>query len=251
MNEIMTNSNRDIIDAAIHKMVSAEHFAGGSIVTIPTIYPSGAYATIEVIKHDSFFQITDRGQGWQEAGLCNASRQYKQEAQRTAEAAGITFDGQDMTIGRVREDALHGAIAVVANCSQEAANHAVLKHAEKSKNDSKEVLYSRLITIFGEKSVAKDVSLIGASNHKWHISVQVSGPKKLSLFEPVTNKYNSIVSTTAKFYDLQGLENCPNRVAIVESREGLGDFYGVIAAASTQVLEANVPNVKFEDIIAA
>lgn len=241
---------REMIDEAIRRMVTAEHFHAGSVISMPVIYPSGSAVVIEVTIQNGVFLVSDRGGGAQEAELMGASRHFKKEAQRISDEAGIRFNGHDMFVVEVAENALQGAMMVVANCSQEAATQAVYRATERAESDAKDILFARLSSIFGAKDVAKDAEVIGASNHSWKVSVLVSGHPRLAMFEPVSSSYISVVGTTAKFYDLANLESAPIRVAVVRSREEIGDFYGVISAASNRVIELSASNDQFERLVA-
>ncbi len=238
------------VDDAIRDMVTAEHFFAGSIISMPVLYPSGASVVLEVTMQDGVFLVCDRGGGAQEAELMGAMRYFKKEAQRISEHAGIRFNGHDMFVIEVPPEALQGAMKVVANCSQEAAAQAAYKAAERTESDAKEVLFARLSSIFGKKDVSKDAEVLGASNHAWKVSVLLSGQPRLGMFEPVSNSYVSVVGTTAKFYDFANLEHPPLRIAVVKSRASIGDFFGVVSAASNRVIELSASNDQFKRLVA-
>ncbi|PAQ09738.1 hypothetical protein [Mesorhizobium temperatum] len=243
-------NTKEAIGEAIRGMVNADHFFGGSIVTMPVLYPSGTTVALEVTRQGDKCLVSDRGGGWQEADMMGATRYFKKEANRVAEASGIRFDGHDMFVAEVAPAALQGAMMVVANCSQEATAFAAYRMAERSESDAKDILFARLSAIFGATDVAKDAELVGASNHTWKVSVLVTGRPHLGLFEPVMNKYISVVGTAAKFHDFSRLEHPPSRIAVVKSREDIGDFYGVVASASTRVVEQSASNEQFLRLVA-
>ena len=232
-------------------MVTSEHFFAGSIVTMPVLYPSGATVVLEITRQGDRCLVSDRGGGWQESEMMGAMRYFKREAVRIANQSGIRFDGRDMFVAEVSFESLQGAMIVVANCSQESVAFAASRMAERSENDSKEMLFSRLSSIFGSSDVAKDVEMVGASNHPWKVSVVVTGRSHLGLFEPVVNKYISVVGTAAKFHDFARMEIPPRRIAVVKSRQDIGDFYGVVAASATQVLEFSSSNDNFIKLLTA
>jgi hypothetical protein len=239
------------VDSAIHRMVVSNHFRAGSIVSMPVTYPSGSTVVIEITVQQGKCFISDRGSGYQEAELLGSSRYYKREAKRIAESVGIRFDGRDMFVAEVERSNLHGAMIVVANSSAQAVNFAAMRQAERTDKDAAEDLYFRLSSIYGEKSVAKDAEVIGASNHKWRVSVLVNRSRQRAFFEPVTSNYISVVGTAAKFHDFVRVDNPPQRIAVIKSRDEIGDFYGVVAAASSQVITMSAADRDFRDLLSA
>jgi hypothetical protein len=236
---------REDIARAIAALITVDHFAAGSMVSMPLLYPSGSTVVLEITRQGDRCLVSDRGGALQEAELSGATRYFKKEAVRVAAAAGIRFDGRDMFVAEVPLDALEGAMMVVANCSQEAVTFAIYSMSEKSESDAKEVLYARLTSIFGPTDVEKDVELVGASNHKWKVSVLVTRAGQMGLFEPVVNKYISVVGAAAKFHDFARLEMPPQRIAVVKNLADIGDFFGVVAAASSKVVELSSSNDNF------
>jgi hypothetical protein len=245
MTEIVRDRMANVIETAIRKLVSAEHFHAGSYVTMPVMYPSGASVVLEVFRQGERFFVSDRGGGHQEAEFSGASRYFVREAKRVAEEAGIKFDGRDMFIAEVPLDNLPGAFTVVANCSQAAAAISVMRSAERAQRDVGDILFIRLSRIFPPESLAKDAEVLGASGHKWHVSTLLTKGGKRSAFEAVSHHYPSVVSTTAKFYDLARLEIFPWRIAVISNREAFGDYIGVLSAASTSVIESSASDQTF------
>lgn len=177
--------------------------------------------------------------------MSGMSRYYRAEAGRVVNMAGIRFDGWDVFLDDVGDDALAGAMVVVANCSSEATKVAALRAAERNRRDADEDLYIRLSAIFATKDVQRDAEAIGSSNHKWRVSVMVSDNYQRAFFEPVSNVYVSIVGTAAKFHDFANMDHPPARFSVVKSRQDLGDFFGVVAAASTKVIPETAPDSDF------
>lgn len=245
MSEVVSERMDAVIEEAIRRLVSAEHFRAGSFVSMPVTYPSGASVVIEVFQQGEKFFVSDRGGGFQEAEFAGASRFFGREARRVAEESGISFDGHDMFIVEVSAGRLAGAFTVIANCSQSAANAAVMRAAERTQRDAGDILFTRLARIFPAKLLAKDAAILGASGHEWHVSALVSTQEKRAAFEAVSHHYASIVSATAKFHDLARLELFPSRIAVAQKKEALGDYIGVISAASTSIIEFSASDETF------
>lgn len=233
------------IAEALGRLITAEHFRGGSIISMPVTYPSGASVALEITRQKGRWFVSDRGGGSVEADMSGTSRYYKAEAGRVVDMAGVRFDGWDIFVDEVSDDALAGAMVVVANCSSEATKVAALRAADRNRRDAHEDLYIRLSDIYKTKDVQKDAEAIGSSNHKWRVSVQVSDNYQRAFFEPVSNFYVSIVGTAAKFHDFANMDDPPARFSVIKSRQDLGDFFGVVAAASTKVITETAPDSDF------
>lgn len=246
MIEIAKKTLIEGIDAAVRRMITAEHFHAGSIVSMPMLYPSGASVVLEMSVQASTVFVSDRGGGFQEAEFMGASRAFLREADRMASDFGIRFDGRDMFVAEVPLDRLDGAMKVVATASSQAAAAAAQKAAEKNERFAKEAMFEKLSSVFGKDSFRREVDLIGASNHKWRIDAIIDTPDRPIIFNSVTKSYVSAAGTAAKFYDLARLEMPPRRIAVVPSFAGLGDWYGVVSGAADAVLELAAANDQFQ-----
>lgn len=250
MAEIMERSIDRIVDEAVRSLANAEHFRAGSIVSMPVTYPSGSTVVVEIIANAGRCFVSDRGGAFQEAEMFGSVRSFKKEAERVAESAGIRFDGRDMFVAEVSLDHLSGAMIVVANCSAEAAKAAALRAADRAENDDKEELFHRLSSLYRSRDVQKDAQL-QASRREWKVSVAVFGGPKIAIFEPVSGAYISAVGTTAKFQDFAGIERPPARFGVIKSVRDLGDFYGLVAGASTNLITSTSPDSVFERMLEA
>ena len=239
-----------LVEEAIARMVSAEHFRAGSLVSMPMLYPSGASVVLEITAQQGRCFVSDRGGGYQEAEFAGATRIYATEAERLAREAGIKFDGRDMFVAEVSFDMLEGALVIVANCSQTAASLSTLRSADKTHNELRDELLLRLSKIFPIENIDRKGEISGP-NHKWKVSAVVSGVKGRSAFDAVSSHYNSVVNTTAKFHDLARLSVPPKRIAVLRSRKELGDFVGVLSGASSSVVEMSATNATFVELVAA
>ena len=239
------------IDNAVRKLVNARHFAAGSIITMPVVYPSGAAVTLEAILREGRCFVSDRGCAYDEAEMIGSSRYFKSEATRIAESMGIKFDGHFMFVAEVPIDNIRGALVIVANASADAARSAANKQAEQHESDEKEILYHRLSTLYRDKQVDKDAELVGLSNHKWRISVLVRDKALNWMFEPVSGHYITAVGTAAKFHDFALFEKPPARISVIKSQADLGDYYGLIASASTKVIQLSANDGEFLKILGA
>ena len=251
MSEVKLHKNIQTLDEAVRALVSTRHASAGSLVTMPVMYPSGSAVVLEVSMHGNRCFVSDMGTAFEESEMMGANRYFKSEAKRIAERYGIKFDGRLMFVAEAPIENIQGALVVVANASGDAARAAANKQSERHEHDEKEMLYERLLSVYRTKVVAKDAEAIGQSNHKWRISVLVKDHVNTWMFEPVSGFYITAVGTAAKFHDFAALESPPSRISVIKSREDIGDFYGLVAGASTKVVYANEPDATFEKLLEA
>ncbi len=251
MVENVPSSLIDAVSGAVGKIARVEHFRGISLISMPSLYPSGASVQLEVSGSDGRFFISDRAGGYLEAELMSAHRIYVREAARIADQFGVKFDGRDMFVAESPLATLPSAMKIVAHCSQFAANIAASRMVEKAKSDVGEEIYERLVSIFTSKRVIKDAEILGPSSHQWHVSALVSGGSSLVVFDAVAEHPTSAVWTAAKFGDLARLENPPRRIAVAANQKKLGDMIGVIAPASTAIIDISASSKTIMQLEAA
>jgi hypothetical protein len=156
-----------------------------------------------------------------------------------------------MFVAEVDIDRLPGAMEVVANSSHLAVSMCALRASEREARDARERLYDRLSEVYPTKEIVRDASVMGASSHSWKLAALVKDAGRTSVFEAVVSNHISVVGAAAKFHDLARLEHSPRRIAVIATRDGIGDFYGVIAPAASAVIEIGSPRAKFEGLLAA
>jgi hypothetical protein len=225
-----------LIEHVASQLVSVELKTDGAFITMPLTYPSGSHAVVrvDVLAHDHHF-VTDMGMGYLESEMMGVSLIYARHAAPIAEQVGIQFDHHAFALIDVPRDRLPGAVITVANASHQAVAVAAYKQAERKNAEDEERLYERLVKIFATERVNRDVSIVGASNTAWRVSNIVRLEHKVTIFEPVSRHPNSITTATTKFHDLARLDDPPNRVAVVENKERMGTYLGVLAQAASVI----------------
>jgi hypothetical protein len=214
------------------------------------MYPSGSMAVVRVdVQGPDRHFVTDMGSGYLEAEMMGTSLIYARNAAPIAEHAGIRFDHHSFSIVGVSRDQLAGAIIVVANASHQAVALTAYKQSERKIAEDEERLYERLVKVFTQPRVSRHAAMVGASNTSWRVSNVVQLGNKTTVFEPVSRHPNSITTATAKFHDFARLDHPPNRVAVVESKEALGTYLGVLAQAAN-VITRDVPDKTLERLAA-
>lgn len=239
---ISSNRFAEVLEAVARELVTVDHRADGAFISTPLLYPSGASVVVrvETIGNDQYF-VSDYGLGFSESDMIGATTQFKSQAPAIAENAGVYFDSNAFFVARVTHSQLAGAVATIANCSHEAVAVASMKLAEKRFSDDAESLHKRLVSLFTEKHVAKNVEITGASQTRWHVAnlVRITSHKDISehvtIFEPVTKHHVSIAAAVTKFHDIARLERAPRRVAVVARKADFGTYLSVLSQAADVV----------------
>ncbi|GHC63192.1 hypothetical protein [Neogemmobacter tilapiae] len=239
---------QDFVRAAVARLVSVESVAGAHFVTTPLMYASGGYVVVRIEQNGENFFVSDFGAGFEEALLMGGEGIYRRQAKTIAETVGISFDDAAFFFLTANKDQLIGAVAVIANASQEAVNLTAMRIAERRHKDNSELLIERLRSVYDPKFVARDVEIVGASNTKWHLTSVVTVKERKLVFEAVSEHKNSVIYAAAKFGDLARLENAPGRVAVVVDKKALGTYLGVLSH-NANVIEQSVSDQVYQRLL--
>lgn len=245
-----TKTFHEVVQSAAARLVTHEVIAGGHYVTLPLIYASGSYVVIRIERAEGTFLVSDFGAGFEEAQLIGGEAIYRKVARAVAETHGIDFDDHSLLRVQVGADQLPGALATVANASQEAVGITALRVSERRHQDDSARLHDRLGRVFGKGSIARDAHVLGASNTEWLVSSLVTIGDRQVAFEPVSKHPNSIVHAAAKFSDIARLPRAPGRVAVVSDKKALGTYLGVLSH-SADVIEARVGDETYRRLVEA
>ena len=239
-----------LIEDVAQKIVATSHDRDGSFITTPLLYPSGSTVVVRVYGTGPRYFIIDLGVGHDEAEMMGAEGIYMRHARSIAQAAGARFDNQAFFVLEATEPQLPGAVVTVANCSQEAVNFTLYRQSEQREPASADLFIERLTKIFEQKIITIDADVIGASQTKWKVAALVRAAQRPTIFEPVNKHPTSIVYAATKFHDIARLEMAPDRVAIVNSRQDLGTYLGVLSQAA-DVIEDSSPDQTIRELAKA
>lgn len=249
MSDVKTESFEAAIARVAARLVSVRHHAEGSFITTPLMYPSGGSVVVWIDRATPHYFISDYTFGIRECEIMGADkRQFTHRAVPIAEAAGVELapDGAFQIIAS--ESQLEGAIKTIAGCSHEVAVSFAHRLHQRQRADVRTILVNKLIRVFGEPSVAKELEFKGASSTAWQIDAAVKHGDDVALFETVTPWFPSVASTLAKFGDIRMLEAPPSRTAVLSARDGFGSWMTALAQTG-HVVQASAPDTAFSRAI--
>lgn len=236
-----------LVEQVARKLISVKLAGREAFIQTPLRYPSGSSSVIRISDEGGSFFVSDYGLGFDEAEMMGASQQlYFRQASAIAMKANVQFDQHAFFIVQVDKERLPGAVIAVANCSLEAVQLTAFKLAERKTNDANEKLYTRLANVFKGRRVvvSKNVPIIGASNHEWHVATMVQADGRKTAFEAVGTHPNSYATAVMKFGDIARLNSPPRTVAVVQNKMALGDYIGVLSPVAN-IVEDSLEDSQF------
>lgn len=245
MTDVKSDTFEASIARAVARLVSVRHEKTGSFVTTPLMYPSGGSIVIWIDRTAPHYFISDFGYGARECEIMGADRrQFIKHATPIAEAAGIEIAPDGAFQVMANEAQLEGAIKTVAACSHETALSFANRQQQRQRADIRTVLFTKLVRMFGEPAVARELEFKGASSTPWQIDVAITLGGEISLFETVTPWFPSVASTLAKFGDIRLLETPPARTAVLSQKDGFGSWTTALAQMG-HVVQATAADAAF------
>lgn len=155
----------EIAEQVAHGLSKASMLADRAFIRTAVLFPSGS--TVVVVIHDEGggrFRVSDLGQGLEEADMLGISPAFRSQATEVAARSGIGFDGHAFLLTGAVADQLVGAVMTVANASSRALERAMLGTENRRSGAAVERLVARLVRIFPQAEVAREVKIRGEFN---------------------------------------------------------------------------------------
>lgn len=238
----MTNNSfgtwANIADALKSGLVDCEVKGEELLVRLPVLYPGGTGAVVRISKGmEGKYSVTDFGNAFQFAKNIFSEKSFEITVDALAKRAGLHFNGNAVMYGGASSDQLIGVVSAVANISTVACHEVFAKVQAKKADDDQVNLVRKLNKLYGEKRVSTHVDIKGYAV-KWQFLAKVAGESHASLIDYVKPHHNSVVNASAKFHDLALLENAPSLIAVVHSKDEMGDMLGLLAQTS-RIIESS------------
>ena len=211
---------RQIADA-IGRAVSTRYVGEAVMVSLPILYPSGAFAGVHInVSGDRCF-VSDAAIGLREAEMAGVTDFFDNAARAAAKSFGVGYDGASIFAASAPLARVDGAIIAVANASSNAVTHALLSAAESKEKTRNNVLFDLVKEIFGPRNVSRREAIIGREA-TWDAHNVVVFKGRRSVFEFVNQNTNSIASKFLMFSDISRSETPPALNSVVEAVDELG-----------------------------
>ena len=154
-----------------------------------------------------------------EADMMGGLSTFRRLARTLADRAGVQFDDRCFFVLEVERDALPGAVITISNVSKQAVERTAFSVEERRIAISRDVFEQRIVSAFGAKSIAHNVSIVGASGKEWNVDVGIKSDAHIErLFEFVTPRSASVAAAVMKFTDIRAMTNPPKTAAVLSDR---------------------------------
>jgi hypothetical protein len=238
-----------VVDGVARELATSIHRPDASFVRTPLMYPSGATVVVKVDGGPDKYFVSDYGLGYEESEMMGAAGIFSRYARTVADQAGVGFDQHSFFVIEVSADQLVGAVATIANCSQEAVTISYYKFLERKTAAESVNLYEKLVGIFPRGSVAKNADIFGASHTPYNVAAIVKLERTIAVFDTAVPHHTSVSSVVMKFHDLARLEQPPKRIAVVRKKGPFKTYLGVLTQAGN-VIETDVPDETYRKLAA-
>jgi hypothetical protein len=240
------------VQDASRRLVGLEEVDDGFVVTTSSLYPSGATVQVRTAFDGRTCYVSDMGLASHEAEMLGATpRQFRRHARLVADELGVGFDDHSFFIVQVPIDRLVGAIKIVTAATHKAAVLSDIGMAEQAERNDRELLFSRLVQVFGPEQVEKSFTISGSSGHQY----KVAGRVKLSrgvLFDTATPHFNSVSGAHTKFHDISLLSDAPKTViAIAHPKKFAPDLINLLQQSVADVIAIDDPEERYRSALEA
>lgn len=223
------------ISAAIApNLVSCRNWVDASFISLPIVYPSGAFVTVRLTYAQGGVRVSDSGFAYREVDSFGAGRSFPNTARSVAENYDVQV-GRRTVYADVLPSEVERAIFDVSAASREIAQRIVSNVAYDGEIAISDELHAKLDCIF-PKTVEHEGKIIGASSTEWEVTAIARVDGRMAVFQAVTNYPVAVFKASTAFHDLAALDNAPSLVSVVSSKQEMGKNYSILAQAG-RVLE--------------
>lgn len=243
-----TTAVTTVAENAARELLSVRHWGDASFITLPMVYPGGAFVTVKIEIGQSGFRVGDNGFAYRELESMGINRSFGNTARSVAENQSLEVDRRSVFVD-VPPELVSRAICDVAAASWQIADTAIGRVSEEEEADLEERLRDRLSTVFGSSKVANEHTIQGASTSAWDVSAIVRTDGNVAVFHAVSKYPNSVFKASTAFHDLALLEKPPALIAVVRKKADLGPRLNLLAQIGN-VIEQDQPDRTYERLVA-
>lgn len=229
----MTGIVSEDLDRAVRETVSslvrADLINGTYFINLPLLYPDGSFVTVRVDRVERGVRISDFAFAFRQADDLEAGKSFPRLAKRVAEEFDVSV-AKNSIFTDVTPELLHRAIIDVGCASWKVAD-SIASSIQEDDNDLLDELKEKLRRVFGSDHVREEAKIVGVSTNAWDVSAVVTAAGRDTIFQAVSSHANSIYKASTAFRDIAGLDKPPNLVAVVRSRNVLGQRLALLAPA--------------------
>jgi hypothetical protein len=210
---------KTIAEGIAHALVDTTVKGGSAFISTPLLYPSGSHVVVRLDGTGDRWFVSDDGYGHLEAQMMGGLSTFRRLAMTLADRAGVQFDERCFFVLEAEREALPGAVITLSNVSKQAVERTAFAIEERRIAISRDVFERRLIAAFDSRSIAHNISIVGASGKEWEVDAGITSDSRVErLFEFVTPRSASVAAAVMKFTDIRALESPPRTAAVLSDR---------------------------------
>lgn len=210
-------------------LVTVKDYGDASFISLPMVYPSGAFVTVRLTHAPAGIRVSDSGFAYREIESFGAGRSFANTARALAEEHDVEVGPREVFVD-VPVDQVERAIFDVSATSRAIAERIVANASQAAEIAIEEVLQDRLERVF-PKAVEYRGKLQGASATEWDLTAIARLNGRVAVFHAVPNYPVSVFKASTAFHDLAARTDPPSLVAVVRSKAEMGPSYALLAQA--------------------
>lgn len=217
-----------------------------------SIYPSGAFVTVQATFDGRTCFVSDAGKAALESELLGATASlFARQGQSVASQMGVGFDKNSIFVAQVSIEQLVGAVKMVAAASHKTSVLVESRMSEQADKNDRDLLVLKLKSTFGTRNVDRDVEFAGASSHKWRFASRVQNQGRFFHFDFAKPSHSSVFSLHTKFIDVSRVEKAPRGVIVIDKSEEIKEDYLNLLQQAAGVLEIEADTSSYEHALEA
>lgn len=220
---------QELAETIAPRLVSAKHWSDATFISMPMLYPSGAFVTLCLSHTKSGVRVSDSGFAYREADSFGMGRSFARTARACAEFYNVCAENRSIFVD-VRPHEVERAILDVSAASHATAERILEKVEEGTEVEISDLLLARLDSLF-PSAVHRGQKITGASSTEWDVTAVAKFDNRAVIFQAVSNSPISVYKASTAFHDLSALDNAPECVAVVSNKSDMGPNVRILSQA--------------------
>ncbi|GGK53787.1 hypothetical protein [Salinarimonas ramus] len=228
-------------------LVTVKNYGDASFISLPMVYPSGAFVTVRLGYAAGGIRVSDSGFAYREIESFGAMRSFANTARTIAEEHDVEAGRREVFVD-VPVEHVERAIFDVSAASKAIADRIVANASQAAEIAIEEMLQERLERVF-PAAVEFRGRLAGASATEWDLTAIARPNGRVAVFHAVPNYPVAVFKASTAFHDLAALPDPPSLIAVVRSRAEMGPANALLAQAG-RVIEIDQADEAFSQAAA-
>ncbi len=237
----------EIASAIAPRLVTVRSWGDASFLSLPMVYPSGAFVTVRLTHVSGGVRVSDSGFAYRELESFGVGRSFSRTARSVSQRFDLSVGKRSIFVDVPNED-VERAVLEVGAASRDVAEQIVDRALKEAEADISEILQEKLSRIFPDM-VDFDSKVLGASSTEWEVSALTRVDGHTTVFQAVSNYPVAVYKASTAFHDISALDRPPNLVSVVASKKDMGSNLSLLAQAG-KVIEIDMDDLSLRGLAA-